>query len=383
MFQSEINSTDPDHIYLDCIVSNNDAGPNTPSMFLSFSEIRDTQIIPAPASDWYLTISRFYLETPNLPVLLMPILTGQTDVNKSSLSITMTYKTFEFQQNLIYVPANVSDTLPAPPLINVDYNSSYYDIYSYQNFINMINTAFYSCFHGLSALVGSNAEQLPSGYAPYFEFDPNAEKAILNSDRLGYNNALPDPIYIYFNTTLFQLFCSFDANYYGTNVINGKNYKINVYELPNGGNVYTITQPAVINYLQMYQEYPTLASVGNPVSSIIFNTNLIPVAGSLQSKPINFNAPPSISNQSSNSTVTNMLTDIVVATELFSGYKPNIIYNANPFRLISLVSNQPLRNYDISVYYKLHTGNMRQFVLSPGSCSSLKILFVKKNAKHI
>ena len=295
----------------------------------------------------------------------------------------MTYKTFEFQQNLIYVPANVSDTLPAPPLINVDYNSSYYDIYSYQNFINMINTAFYSCFHGLSALVGSNAEQLPSGYAPYFEFDPNAEKAILNSDRLGYNNALPDPIYIYFNTTLFQLFSSFDANYYGTNVINGKNYKINVYELPNGGNVYTITQPAVINYLQMYQEYPTLASVGNPISSIVFNTNLIPVTGSLQSKPINFNAPASISDQSSNSTVTNMLTDIVVATDLFSGYKPNIIYNANPFRLISLVSNQPLRNYDISVYYKLHTGNMRQFVLSPGSCSSLKILFVKKNAKHI
>ena len=68
----------------------------------------------------------------------------------------------------------------------------------------MINTAFYSCFHGLSALVGSNAEQLPSGYAPYFEFDPNAEKAILNADRLGYNNALPDPIYIYFNTKHFN-----------------------------------------------------------------------------------------------------------------------------------------------------------------------------------
>jgi len=383
MFQSEINSSDPDHIYLDCIVSNNDAGSNTPSVFLAFSEIRDTQIIPAPASDWYLTISRFYLESPNLPVLLMPILTGQSDVNKSSLSITMTYKTFEFQQNLVYIPANVSDSLPAPPLINVDYNSTYYDIYSYQNFINMINTAFYSCFRGLSALVGSNAEQLPSGYAPYFEFDPNAEKAILNADRLGYNNALPDPIYIYFNTTLFQLFSSFDASYYGINVTNGKNYKVNVYELPNGGNVYGITQPFVINYLQMYQEYPTLASIGNPVSSIVFNTNLIPVVGSLQSKPVNFNAPASISDQSSNSTVTNMLTDIVVATDLFSGYKPNIIYNANPFRLISLVSNQPLRNYDISVYYKLHTGNLRQFLLSPGSCSSLKILFVKKNAKHI
>lgn len=381
MFQSTFDNSDPDHIYLDCIVSNNDAGPNTPSVFLSFNEIRDTQIIPAPASDWYLSISRFYLETPNLPVLLMPILTGQSDINKSSLSITMTYKTFEFQQYLQYVPANVSDVLPSPPLVTVDYNSTYYDIYSYQNFIKMINTAFTACFNGLQTASGST---LPTANAPYFEFDPNAEKAILNADILGFNDTLTDPINIYFNTTLFQLFSSFDATYYGSsNVVNGKNYKMNIYELPNAGNVYAITQPTPISYLQMYQEYPTLASVGNPISSIVFNTNLIPVAGSLQAKPIIFNAPESISDQTSNSTVSNMLTDITVPTELFSGYKPNIIYNANPFRLISLVSNQPLRNYDISVYYKLHTGNLRQFVLSPGSCSSIKIVFIKKNSKHL
>ena len=386
MFESAIDNSNPDHVYLDCIVSNSDSSSNNPSMPLTFTEIRNSEIISC-ASDWYLSINRFYLESPNLPVLLMPILTGQSNINKSSLSITMTYasstKSYEFQQYLTFVPVNVSDTLPSPPLVTVDYSSTYYDIYSYQNFINMINTAFQSCYAGLSSVAGAGGNGLPTAYAPYFEFDPNAEKAILNADILGYNNALAYPISIYFNTPLLQLFSSFDASYYGTNVTNGKNYKLNVYALPNSGNVYGITQPSVINYLQMYQEYPTLASVGNPISSIVFNTNLIPVTGSLQSKPINFNAPASISDQSSNSTVTNMLTDIVVATDLFSGYKPNIIYNANPFRLISLVSNQPLRNYDISVYYKLHTGNMRQFVLSPGSCSSLKILFVKKNAKHI
>ena len=381
MFRSDENS--PDHIYLDCIVSNNDDGNNTPNMALSFSEIRDTEIIPAPASDWYLSISRFYLESPNLPVLLMPILTNQSNINKSSLSITMTYKSFEYQQYLTYVPANVSDVLPSPPLTTVDYNSTYYDIYSYQNFINMINTAFTAAYNGLTVVAGAGGNGLPTAYPPYFEFDPNAEKAILNADILGYNNSLAYPISIYFNTPLFQLFSSFDASYYGVNVTNGKNYKFNVYALPNSGNVYGITQPTVINYLQMYQEYATLASVGNPISSITFNTNLIPVAGSLQAKPIIFNAPNSISDQSSNSTVSNMLTDIVVSTELFTGYKPNIIYNANPFRLINLVSNQPLRNYDISVYYKLHTGNLRQFYLSPGSCSSLKIVFIKRNASHL
>ena len=317
----------------------------------------------------------------------MPILTGQSNINKSSLSITMTYasstNSYEFQQYLTFVPVNVSDALPSPPLVTVDYSSTYYDIYSYQNFINMINTAFQSCYAGLTTVAGAGGNALPSAYAPYFEFDPNAEKAILNADILGYNSSLQYPINIYFNTPLLQLFSSFDASYYGTNVTNGKNYKLNVYALPNSGNVYGITQPSVINYLQMYQEYPTLASVGNPVSSIQFNSNLIPIAPSMQSLPIIYNAPASTSSQSANSTVVNMLTDIIVPSDLFTGYKPNIIYNANPYRLISLISNQPLRNYDISVWYKLHSGNLRQFSLASGCCASIKIAFIKKSAKHL
>ena len=386
MFESAIDNSNPDHVYLDCIVSNSDSSSNNPSMPLTFTEIRNSEIISC-ASDWYLSINRFYLESPNLPVLLMPILTGQSNINKSSLSITMTYasstKSYEFQQYLTFVPVNVSDTLPSPPLVTVDYSSTYYDIYSYQNFINMINTAFQSCYAGLSSVAGAGGNGLPTAYAPYFEFDPNAEKAILNADILGYNNALAYPISIYFNTPLLQLFSSFDASYYGTNVTNGKNYKLNVYALPNSGNVYGITQPSVINYLQMYQEYPTLASVGNPISSIVFNSNLIPIAPSMQSLPIIYNAPASTSSQSANSTVVNMLTDIIVPSDLFTGYKPNIIYNANPYRLISLISNQPLRNYDISVWYKLHSGNLRQFSLATGCCASIKIAFIKKSAKHL
>jgi hypothetical protein len=377
MFQSNFDNTSPDHVYLDCICTNN-TGDN-PQVPLAFSEIRDSEIIQN-CSDYYLTISRFYMETPNLPVLLMPILTGQTDINKSSLSVTMTFKAFEVQTYLRYVPTNTNVSLPNAPLINVDYNNNYYDIYSYQNFIQMLNTAFLNCFNALNTASGGT---LTTANFPYMEYDPNAGKGILNADMMGFNNSLQYPISIYFNTELFQLFSSFDANYYGNNVTNGKNYKLNIYELPNLGNVYTITSPTTINYLQMYQEYSTLASVGNPISSIVFNTALIPVAGSLQSKPVIFNAPASISDQTSNSTVVNMLTDIIVDSTMTTGYKPNIIYNANPFRLISLSSNAPLRNYDISVFYKLNTGNLRPFLLMPGATASIKIVFIKKSAPHI
>jgi hypothetical protein len=305
-------------------------------------------------------------------------------VNKSSLSVSLTYKTYQFQQYLQYVPANVSDRLPAPPLINVDYNSTYYDIYSYQNFIEMLNTAFLDCFNGLKALAVAGGDTLPSLYEPYMEFDPNAEKAILNSDILGYNKTLANPISIYMNATLFQLFSSFDASFYGNiDIVNGLNYKLNIYALKNSGNVYSITQPVAINYLQTYQEYATLGVVGCPVSSIVFTSNLIPVSGTLVSTPIVFNAPPSISQQSINSAVSNILTDITVGLTLGFEYKPNVLYNALPYRLLSMQSQGALRQYDISVFYKLHTGTLRPFMLSPGSCSSIKIGFIKKNAKHL
>jgi hypothetical protein len=122
--------------------------------------------------------------------------------------------------------------------------------------------------------------------------------------------------------------------------------------------------------------------VGNPVSSIVFTSNMIPIAGTLVSTPVIFNAS-STTGQSSNSAVSNMLTDITVGLTLGFEYKPNIIYNANPYRLISMQSEAPLRQYDISVFYKLHNGILRPFMLAPGSCSSIKLAFIKKSSNHI
>lgn len=381
MFQSTIDDSKPDHIYLDCLVSNS-SDANTPATFLTFTEIRDQAILDV-CSDYYLCIERFYLETSNLPLLLMPILTGQTDINKSSLSVTMTYKGYQYQQYLHYVPSNLSVGSPNTPVVSVDYSTTYYDIYSYQNFIKMLNYAFIQCYKGLSITAGQGGFPLPSAYPPYMEFDPNAEKAILNADILGYDQSLLNPISIYMNSPLFQLFSSFDATFYGsTNIVNGMNYMLNVYAFPNSGNVFSVTQPTAINYLQCYQEYPTLGVVGNPVSSILFTTNMIPVSGALVSTPVIFNST-STGQQTSNSAVSNMLTDITVGLTLGFEYKPNIIYNANPFRLISMQSEAPLRQYDISVFYKLHNGILRAFFLSPGSVSSIKIAFIKKSAKHL
>ena len=375
-------NNDEDHIYLDLLCSNIDSAPNIPSKFLTFTEIRDNPIL-SNCSDFDLSIIRFQLSTNNLPVMIFPVQLGQTDPNKGTYSITLTYKNFQYQSFIQFVSPNKNESV-SPPIINQDFSNSYYEIYSYQYFINLVNTTFQNAFNGLKALVISGSDTLPSTYYPYLDYDFNTGCATLNADISGYNLALTNPIEIYFNIGLFTLFSSFDALYYGTNSItNGKNYKFNVLVNPNNNNILTygnafIPGETVISYIQCYQEFSTLANIAQPISSLVFTSSLLPILGSLQSRPILFNAPQSSSQQTQNSTVVNMITDITVDSTIFSGFKPTLIYNSNIYRLISLQGNAALRSYDISVFYKDRYGNVRPFLLPCGGSASLKIMFKKK-----
>ena len=147
------------------------------------------------------------------------------------------------------------------------------------------------------------------------------------------------------------------------------------------GNAF-IPGEVVINYIQSYQEFPTLAELSQAITSILFTTTLIPVTGSLQSKPVLFNSNRFSGQQSQNNTVINMITDITVDSAIFSGFKPSIIYNGNPYRMVGLQSNAVLRSYDISVFYKDCYGNVKPFLLSCGGSSSIKILFKKKSSRN-
>ena len=386
MYMYNNNINDEDHIYIDCLTTNVDSGPNIKSEFLTFTEMRDN-IILNNSSEYNLSIIRFQLSTPNLPVMIFPVQIEQADPNKGTYSITLKYKTFEYQSFVEFVSPNINETV-SPPLLNQDFSNSYYEIYSYNYFINLINTTFQNAYNGLKALVIAGGDALPSTYFPYFDYSLDTGTATLNADILGYNSTLVNPIEIYFNISLFTLFSSFDASFYGTsNITNGKNYKFNIVVSINNTNILTfgnafIPGEVVINYIQSYQEFPTLAELSQAITSILFTTTLIPVTGSLQSKPVLFNSNRFSGQQSQNNTVINMITDITVDSAIFSGFKPSIIYNANPYRMVGLQSNAVLRSYDISVFYKDCYGNVKPFLLSCGGSSSIKILFKKKSSRN-
>jgi hypothetical protein len=375
MFTSRLTTIDPDHFYLDLTILNNDTTGNKEPVFLTFSEQRDIPIIDDP-QEWHLSVVRFHVDTPNMPLALFTVQTGQSDINKSIYSVTLKYGANEVQTFLNYSPMNQNARLPNPPLSFQDYSTGYYEIYSYSYFITLVNNAFQTCYNSLLALGA-----LPSTVAPYFEWDPNSLKAILNSDILGYDLGISSPIEIYMNGPLFYLFSSLNAYYQGSNVSNGKNFKLNVRNI-NNGNIYSTSNPA-INWLQLYQEFPTVGSVLNPVDAYVFTTTQIPVNSSVQAKPQIFNSTTNESQINTNQKTLNVLTDLIVGLDLGYENKPDILYNPTAeYRLISLQSNQPLRSYDISLYWRDTASNYYPFYLASGTSASIKIMFRKKGYQN-
>lgn len=375
-FKSRITNLSPDHFYLDLTMLNNDQVGNKNSVFLNFAEQRDIPILDDP-EQWHLSVVRFHLDTPNLPLIQFQVQEGQSNINLGIYSVTLKYQTFEAQAYINFIPVNTTALTPAPPLVNQDLSTGYYELYSYTYFIGLMNTALQTAYNTLSGLAS-----LPSTVAPYFEWDPTTSKAILNADILGYDLSLTNPIEIYMNGPLFYLFSSFDAFYQGNNQTNGKNFKFNVKNL-NNGNIYTTTSPS-INWLQTYQEYPTFGNLANPVDSIVFVTTQLPVTSSIQSKPQIYNSTTGDTQINTNQKTLNVLTDIQI--DLDGGgwqTKPSILYNPSAeYRIISLQSNQPLKSYDISVYWKDSASNFYPFFLAPGCASSIKILFRKKGYQN-
>lgn len=374
--QNNLNTTNPYHVYVDINLVNADQINREP-IPLVFTEQRNNPILNNP-SDYFLSVTRFSLETASLPLLLPQVELNQPNPDKLVYSFTMSYEysgtVYEYKQNLIFIPQDKNQPTPAAPLVFQDLTSEYYYIYSFMHFMNIVNNALQSCYNGLNSLVIAAGGTLPSAYPVFCEFDPYTSRAILNADQAGYARTLANPIKLFMNTSLYTLFSSFEATIEGFSpALNGKNYQIMIYSV-NGSNIYTLGS---VNYLQMYQEYSTSA-LWCPVSSIAFTTGTIPILPSQTTAPLIFNSLTQ-TGTGNNSNITPMLTDFEVPLDTGSEYKPNIFYApTSEYRLIDLVGNSPLSSLQISCYWKDNYGILHPFKLSSGCSASIKIMFRRK-----
>jgi hypothetical protein len=378
----------PDKVYYDVAISNI-ANSDTPPPALYFNETRNNPFVTDPES-YYLSIIRFTLDTPTLPILTPEIQPNQSDRNLTIYSVSLEwtnpiapFQKFTQQSFVTYLPQNTSISPPAPPSQTdnglKNNSQTYYDIYNYQYWIYLVNNTFTTCFNALNAQVVAAGLVLPTTYAPVMSWDTQQNIAILNADVLGYNDTAANYIKIYFNPSMYNLFCSFPVVIEGfATIVDGTNIRL-IMSGFGGSNIVPFPPVApVYTALQIVQEYSTI-SLWTPVTSIVFTSNTLPIVPNNLSAPLLFLNGVRYTSGGNNSNIAQVITDFVANDGL---YKPSITFAPSAqYRLINLVGNTPLYNLDVAVFYKNRIGELIPLRLGSGGTATIKILFTRKGTE--
>lgn len=453
----------PDNVYYDVLISNFNSTTGNP-IPIYFNENRTNPIIQS-TGEYDMSIIRFQVDTPDIPSFIPVIKPFTTLNNLTNYVITLTIKpefrpytspatpvantkTYISQVNVVWVTQDTSAPIPPPPSSNGGYQSNvgdYYYCYSYQHFISLVQAALVRAFNNLKlALVNDlytssvTNKELFGVLPPIFSWDSTTNCAVISTPQYKADNTSVafetryldgttgnridnvNGVKMYFNSPLFQLFTSFNADFKGQNnsftttaenpqrqgyyqdptgygsailpvtstTLTGLNYEIVI--LNQGGTnqiltptIYEVTYPdtplgstTTKNlFLQTFQEYSTTIN-WTPVESIVFVSNTLPIVSNQLASPLIFNENQIVTGEGNNAKFAQIITDIVSTNQ---SYKPNVLYLPSAeYRMVGMSGNRPLTNVDISVFWRNRLGQLIPLnLLSGGSCS-VKFLFRKK-----
>lgn len=378
--RTSLDLTQPIHTYYDLDIINNDTTGQLAPIPLRFTEVRNNPFLMCP-ENYYMSVVKFQIQTgDSLPVFVPQVQLGQIDPDLLIYSVTLTYKNYQYQEFARYIPDDLSVSLPQPPLDFQDLSSQYYFLSTYQAWIEIVNITFRNAFTGLNNLVVAGGDTLPTANPPFMEFDPNLLVAILDSDVVGYERSLTNPIKIFMNSPMFNLFNTFPAVVQSyTNVVNGKNVQLTIFN-NNGTNVLNLTN---YNVVQSYQEGSTVAMM-NPISSIVFTTALLPIVPSNVAVPKIYGSQQALFNNGNNANIAPIISDFTVPVDATNRYKPNIVYTpTSEYRLFNLYGSSPVSAIEISAFWKDPFGGLHPVLLNSGCGANLKLLFRRKDYANI
>ena len=134
----------PYHIYLDLDVLNNNPSAAPP---LTFEDTRTQPFLDGTADDYFVSIARFNIQTGGaLPVFIPSIQTGQSNVNLTVYNVTLRYNNIQGSAYINHVPQPTRDNV-SPPITSQDLTGNYYNVYNYQDWIQMVNTALTAAYN--------------------------------------------------------------------------------------------------------------------------------------------------------------------------------------------------------------------------------------------
>lgn len=248
----------PDNIYYDVLITNFNSTTGNP-IPIYFNENRTNPILQT-TGEYDMSIIRFQVDTPDLPVFVPVITPAQVNKDLTSYIITLTITpeylpylspapqianttTYISQANVIWITQDNSSPVPPSPIANGGFQSSvgdYYYTYSYQHFQQLIEAALNRAFIYLQLALATagyttavtNAE-LTGLLSPVFSWDTTTQTAVILTPQFkadktspafetrfidpttGGIDSNPNGVKMYFNSPLYQLFTSFNSTFQG------------------------------------------------------------------------------------------------------------------------------------------------------------------------
>lgn len=355
--RGKINAIQPLHSYFNIEMVSSDA-LGLPSNNLTYTETRNLPFLPCP-SNYNCAVARFSLDTTSVPVFVPQVVIGQVDPNMTVYAVSLYNGSSYSTQNIIYIPNNSSLSV-TPPLLKQDFSNTYYEVYSMQSWINMINIAFNTCSNNLGL-----------AHPPFLFFDTKTSLMTFYVP-LTY---LASNIKIFVNNQLKPLLNTFNFKYIPSTAFSGLSNAFSL-QFVNYTNLNTQIVNGV-NYWLEYQESQTLA-IHNPVRAIVFTNSLMATFAEYTNPP-SIVGVTSISSIGNNADSLNILTDFEVPISNGDTYNNAVYYQPDIYRFIDLMSSSPLESLTISVFWKDKFGHYHPIHLEYGCACSIKMVFQRKD----
>jgi hypothetical protein len=182
--KSVVNNSNPNLVYLDVLCSNIQSNTTAPPI-IQYQERKSSPFLHR-AGDYEMTILKFQLSSRTLPLITPVIEPSSTNPNETIYKLTLTYTysgtTYSSTQTVIYQPQISSIPVPTKVANQQQDNSlTYYNIYSYQWWLSLINTTFQTALTDLNTQVTTAGGTLPSLNAPIITFDSQTRLCTLNA----------------------------------------------------------------------------------------------------------------------------------------------------------------------------------------------------------
>jgi hypothetical protein len=378
---AKIEAGTDDHVYVNMY-----APGNTPitsvykyALEAKAAETRSEPIVDNP-SEYYLSLIRFSIPLTLVPISIIGIQAqpAPSNVNLTTYSVNIRGPDgIDHQTFLLWTPEDTTIAVPVPPggAIPPGFSEQffqYYSLFSYQHFVDMINTALQTSFTAASAGAGWPAA---ATLAPWFSFDPVTQQCSLSAQNAYASTIVPpNHIDVFFNDELMEFFQStFQTIYNGHATAGGSDYTMIIKD--NGFNrlvnVPNNPPPAAASAgLEMKQEF----------AAVILWTDFVGIQIQTGGVPVSPEFAGSPGTGSANDAKRPILTDFIpisngsgVDLRTFLVYVPQ-----SEYRLSDLVGTSPINRIDIQVFWLDDLGGLHPIYVTHNTAVNVKFMFRKK-----